>query len=71
MVKVVVLPRAKPSSVIPTNPLFNGHFVIEFGQTFSSQLSQIKIQRTLFSGNCQLNLKPQFSHSISLQIIIG
>ena len=73
IVKVVVLiiPRAKPSSVIPTKLLFNRYFVIEARQKFSSQLSQIKITRTLFSGHGQLNLKPQFSHSISLQIING
>ena len=32
IVKVVVLPRAKLSSVIPTNALFNRHFVIGVGQ---------------------------------------
>ena len=54
------------SHTIPTNPLFNKYFVIEVGQTFSSQLSQIKIQRTLFRGHSQLNLNYS-----SLGLLIG
>ena len=41
----------------------------EIGPTLNSQLSQIKIQRPLFSGHGQLNLKPHFSHSIFLHLI--